>query len=53
MSDTGCFRSFYGAATSVLSVGWIHSIHTAGGQKKQIVQIEIFSQSIVIRNIVE
>lgn len=39
MSDTGCFRHFYGAATSVLSEGWIHSIHTAaGGQKKQIVQ---------------
>lgn len=35
MSDTGYLRSFYGAAASVLSVGWMHSIHAAGGQKKQ------------------
>lgn len=35
MSDTGYFRSFYGAAASALSVGWMHSIHAAGEQKKQ------------------
>lgn len=35
MSDTGYFRSFYGAAASALSVGWMHSIYAAGGQKKQ------------------
>lgn len=41
MSDTGCFRSFYGVATSVLSVGWMHSILAAGGQKKkEIIQEE-------------